>query len=349
MHNCRDHVIFSQAVYVVLFFASVILDEQGFRLFYIALWEDEEVAFLRLTCKVQAVNFELDRVIDANPRAANRLRRIAIARRAILEGRVKKALKDSTFYSSVRSRGGGGDNHEIDISDLGFRTNRMQPLSDSAKRALADIAARMQQSGDWRPGDARGNPQTAALYMKLCEHYDNLRVCPEMLNDSDAQTAEWASRTAVSLETLAAAFNRRVTGETSEEAREEGQLEATKLIEGAATTCCAGRLNFVGMSQAAFNTLEDPASLNLLRRGFLLRHFIRALFVINVWFQHTYLSVFTRFDPWSPRTQRITQLICTLWASLFINSFFYAYAAGTPGKPLGPLTLSETLVLALSE
>lgn len=40
-------------MYVVVFIVNGVLDDRGFKLFYVALWEDEEVAFLRLTCQAQ--------------------------------------------------------------------------------------------------------------------------------------------------------------------------------------------------------------------------------------------------------------------------------------------------------
>lgn len=48
-----------------------------------------------------------------------------------------------------------------------------------------------------------------------------------------------------------------------------------------------------------------------------------------------------RYDPWLPRPARITSLAAGLLASLFICAFFYAYANGTPGKALPPLSLSQ--------
>ena len=46
--------------------------------------------------------------------------------------------------------------------------------------------------------------------------------------------------------------------------------------------------------QSAIDTLNDPDSLHVLRRGWMLRGFLMALWVSNVWFQHTYLSIFTK-------------------------------------------------------
>ena len=52
-----------------------------------------------------------------------------------------------------------------------------QPLSAEAARALADVASH----GGSTSGGGRGNPYTAALYVKLCERYDSLSVAPETL------------------------------------------------------------------------------------------------------------------------------------------------------------------------
>lgn len=282
--------------------------------------------------RTQAVVFELDRVIDGNPGLAKRLRRTAAARQRILGERTLLALNDRTLSSDPKE-------------DLRKNSNRLQ-LSESAKRALADVAAHSHRVRDG-VSDVRGNPHAAALYMKLCDRFEGMRVSPATLRGTDAQTAE---STVASLRKVADAFNQRVTADEPEGARADADREATAVIEAASNiACCTGRLHLFAMSQAALNTLEDPGSLNLLRRGFLLRSFISALFLTNAWFQHSYMSVFTRFDPWSPRTLRITHLVGSLWASLFINSFFYAFAAGTPGRPLGPLTFYETLTLSLSE
>lgn len=283
-------------------------------------------------------------MIDANPKAATKLRHIAVARRKILEKRAMRAY--SASHAVLRGPKSDNPNAETPID-----SPRKLLLSDSAKRALADIAARTHDDVE-HADDTRGNPQTTALYMKLCECYEDVRVSPSILQNADEHTAAWVKTTMESLRELVAAFHRRVTGEDFEATDHDSEREAIKLIGVAhkAGCCCfKGRGRLLEKSRDAFSILEDPDSLSLVRRGWLLRSFVTVLFMTNVWFQHTYGSVFTRFDPWSPRTQRITKLVGSLWASLFITSFFYAYSAGTPGQPLGPLTLSETIVLSLSE
>ena len=42
-----------QGLYVFLMIYSLVLDYIGNALFYVALWMDEEVAFLRITCESQ--------------------------------------------------------------------------------------------------------------------------------------------------------------------------------------------------------------------------------------------------------------------------------------------------------
>jgi len=201
-------------------------------------------------------------VIDANPKAARRLQRIAVARRKILHERSLKTNAPRLFQSSSSSKSGTSFCRGHRRNSGCVRRTRWCSTG-SAQRALVDIAARKQERvGD---ADARGNPYTAAMYMKLCERFDDMRVCPTMPRGAEAQKDSWATATTASLRKLVTAFNVRLTGDDPEATDASATREATKLHLRPQARRAAAAVRVVGTSSRCprqpSTPSTDPASL----------------------------------------------------------------------------------------
>ena len=80
----------------------------------------------------------------------------------------------------------------------------------------------------------------------------------------------------------------------------------------------------------------------------------RAVFTIRVWwqrlmYQHSYFSVFFRFDPRLPRIFRATFIFVTIFHTLFITTLLYGFSHGSPSgtEPLPEMTIGETIVQSI--
>ena len=323
---------------------SLILDHIGNALFYVALWMDEEIAFLRLTCEsqvrefrvhillpyiaqasyllnakqtsiislrpihvssLQGIEFLLDRVIDKNKKRSTFLRRISVAKTKMLKTRADAALAVS-MKQSVQAAG------EVAVASARGKKARAKQrqllqeatkasgaggkgakpgLTPEAQRALADVAAH----NGTEAGGGRGDPYKAALYMKLCERYDGMSVAPsKLINGGDKQAAAiFTSLKAQSAE-VARVLGSDPEGTVDAEAEREVIKRDIAQRKRGFIKCGGGGLNLFKNAEGAVDSLDSPESLNLLKRGWLLRGFLSALWGSRVWFQHTYLSVFTK-------------------------------------------------------
>jgi len=80
----------------------------------------------------------------------------------------------------------------------------------------------------------------------------------------------------------------------------------------------------------------------------------RLRFTIRVWFerlvyQHSYLSVFFRFDPRLPRVFRATFIFVTIFHTLFITTLLYGFSHGTTSgtEALPEMSTAESVVLSI--
>ncbi len=80
----------------------------------------------------------------------------------------------------------------------------------------------------------------------------------------------------------------------------------------------------------------------------------RAGFTIRIWwqrlmYQHSYFSVFFRFDPRLPRIFRATFIFVTIFHTLFVTTLLYGFSHGAPSgtEPLPEMTLAETIVQSI--
>ncbi len=80
----------------------------------------------------------------------------------------------------------------------------------------------------------------------------------------------------------------------------------------------------------------------------------RAKFTIRIWwqrlmYQHSYFSVFFRFDPRLPRIFRATFIFVTIFHTLFITTLLYGFSHGAPSgtEPLPKMTMGETIVQSI--
>jgi hypothetical protein len=73
----------------------------------------------------------------------------------------------------------------------------------------------------------------------------------------------------------------------------------------------------------------------------------KQIWVMKVWLNHSYISFFTKFDPWLPRPLRVTLLCAALIGNMYWAAFFFAFVHGRPGEGLPPLSFVEQAVLAL--
>ena len=101
------------------------------------------------------------------------------------------------------------------------------------------------------------------------------------------------------------------------------------------------------------SSIEDdqPLSIEMKQTEFRSRahRFARAVrLLFRVWktrifHQHSYLSIFFRYDPRLARTYRAIFILTTIFHSLFVSAFFYGYTHGVDQAP----TVAETLFLAV--
>ncbi len=80
----------------------------------------------------------------------------------------------------------------------------------------------------------------------------------------------------------------------------------------------------------------------------------RAKFTIRIWwqrlmYQHSYFSVFFRFDPRLPRIFRATFIFVTIFHTLFVTTLLYGFSHGAPSgtEPLPEMSLAETIVQSI--
>lgn len=74
--------------------------------------------------------------------------------------------------------------------------------------------------------------------------------------------------------------------------------------------------------------------------------FLAKLYAQRFVYQHSYLSVFFRFDPRLPRIFRAIFIFTSLFHTLFITTLLYGFTHGAPadGEALVPMTVVETVV-----
>ncbi len=74
--------------------------------------------------------------------------------------------------------------------------------------------------------------------------------------------------------------------------------------------------------------------------------FLAKLYAQRFFYQHSYFSVFFRFDPRLPRIYRAIFIFTSLFHTLFITTLLYGFTHGAPadGEALPPMTVAETLV-----
>ncbi len=74
--------------------------------------------------------------------------------------------------------------------------------------------------------------------------------------------------------------------------------------------------------------------------------FLAKLYAQRFFYQHSYFSVFFRFDPRLPRIYRAIFIFTSLFHTLFITTLLYGFTHGAPadGEALPPMTVAETVV-----
>jgi hypothetical protein len=74
--------------------------------------------------------------------------------------------------------------------------------------------------------------------------------------------------------------------------------------------------------------------------------FLAKLYAQRFFYQHSYLSVFFRYDPRLPRIFRAIFIFTSLFHTLFITTLLYGFTHGAPaaGEELPPMTAAETVV-----
>ncbi len=74
--------------------------------------------------------------------------------------------------------------------------------------------------------------------------------------------------------------------------------------------------------------------------------FLAKFYAQRFFYQHSYLSVFFRYDPRLPRVLRAIFIFTSLFHTLFITTLLYGFTHGAPaaGEALPPMTVAETVV-----
>lgn len=96
------------------------------------------------------------------------------------------------------------------------------------------------------------------------------------------------------------------------------------------------------------SVLKASPPRSALTRTFLFGRFILEIWMLRVLTCHPVLSVFTRFDPFRPRSNRLAVTFVTALASLFFAAFFFAFRARDDGAFAALPTEEVLVVIALS-
>lgn len=99
-------------------------------------------------------------------------------------------------------------------------------------------------------------------------------------------------------------------------------------------------------ARAKMAILDDTSSWSCVRM-WRLRKFILRVWSLRLWYTHPYISIYTRYDPRSPRTGRLFVISAIIMGNLFVTAFFYAFRNGRPGQDLPEMSTVEIIVVSL--
>lgn len=288
-----------------------------------------QVTFMRKVAEARGVPFSLDRTMDREAAAAASEGKalpdshVTMRQQAVVQRDRLRTSTEDVFRAHVGGQQSGAGSAAGSSDAVAIPAALLSPEST---RALAEVLA------NCRASRQRNDPCMTALYLKLCEHAEGVSVDARHFLGSDAAIAHQMA-TLERLDCGADAALSDASSKVVEVVNEAG--------EGPAAAASVDLDQLWSQSEGALGSLEQPSSANCCLRCCVLHRFLESLWLTKVRFSHPYLSVCTRFDPWSPRTARATALAAALFASLFICAFFYAYTNGTPGRSLPPLSLSQ--------
>ena len=107
-------------------------------------------------------------------------------------------------------------------------------------------------------------------------------------------------------------------------------------------------LRLAGSVDREAENVLDQVGGNSFVRAWTLRAFLGRTWALSVLYQHPVLGIFSKFDPRLSRTLRVLVLASSLIADLWTTTFLYAFVVGgDANNPLPPLTIPETIVVAL--
>jgi hypothetical protein len=110
----------------------------------------------------------------------------------------------------------------------------------------------------------------------------------------------------------------------------------------------AEELRLAGSVDREAEKVLDQVGGNSFVRAWTLRAFLGRTWALSVLYQHPVLGIFSKFDPRLSRTLRVLVLASSLIADLWTTTFLYAFVVGgDANNPLPPLTIPETIVVAL--
>jgi len=130
--------------------------------------------------------------------------------------------------------------------------------------------------------------------------------------------------------------------ELDDVAKKAAELE----LNNTSSDIAALKVSIVEKARRKIEKLEETNTWSIVR-AWRLRNFIFRMWSLKVWFNHMYLSIFTKYDPRLSRTARTLLLSSALLCSMFCTAFFFAFRNGGPGQNLPPLELAEVVVVSI--
>lgn len=99
-------------------------------------------------------------------------------------------------------------------------------------------------------------------------------------------------------------------------------------------------------SEDESDSLLPTADTWLCVRAWRLKGLVASIFLLRIWFDHTYISILTRFDAKVTRTNRLVALYALLMSSLCVTAFWYSFRNGNGEDDLPEMDFTELFVVA---
>ena len=220
--------------------------------------------------------------------------------------------------------------HAAEIATVLQDTAESAPVSSKA-----DLSWRLRQGGD-------GTPETRELAVKSAlaraRFVGSIR---SMISSTDNPIANASLKKSIA----PSAHSLLRDGSVQTLTTMEQELAANKSVEAKVDPRA---VVLQGMKSIRFAAERlDDSSTSLCVRLWRLKGFLLHVWGLQLWFQHTVLSAWTRFDPRQSRFLRVTLVMVVALGNIFVAAFWYNWRMGGDPTQLLELDLAALIVLSL--